>query len=396
MNKSTVHATSALLYLSAPSGRLDTWYSASFAGLPLLVRSVLTLQRSGIRDILIYGDCAEQAMAPLRGLIEKDPRVDANVRWAAGFTDLLPALAQAGVPAFIINGSAVHDKKLLRQAFMQTRGNQAAPHALSADDEKNLQDFFRQLDTGEPGVSPPDLFVYIPASAGAALQKPEDFGRQHERLLRGSGQPHDSPITRILSRPVSRAMTRLFLATPITPNQITIFSFLLGLAAAFCFLEGSRAMNIAGGVLLVFSTWVDGVDGEIARLKFQETEIGGKLDIYCDNIIHFLVFAALGAGVYQQTGEAVYLALGFLAALGSLASFLLLSPFLLVKRSFNPQTAEKAEAGKAMAEKFANRDFIHFILILALAGLLPLFTWIAAIGSSLFTAYLLYHRFSNR
>ena len=73
-------------------------------------------------------------------------------------------------------------------------------------------------------------------------------------------EPHDSPITRILSRPVSRAMTRLFLATPITPNQITIFSFLLGLAAAFCFLEGSRAMSIAGGVLLVFSTWVDGVD----------------------------------------------------------------------------------------------------------------------------------------
>ena len=35
----------------------------------------------------------------------------------------------------------------------------------------------------------------------------------------------------------------------------------------------------------------------------METDIGKKLDIYCDNIIHFLVFTAIGCGIYLKTGE---------------------------------------------------------------------------------------------
>ncbi|GIS85215.1 MAG: hypothetical protein CM1200mP16_15150 [Nitrospina sp.] len=47
------------------------------------------------------------------------------------------------------------------------------------------------------------------------------------------------------------------------------------------------ANSVIAAILLVISTWIDGVDGEIARVKFMETDIGKKLDIYCDNIIHF-------------------------------------------------------------------------------------------------------------
>ncbi|MFQ5483655.1 MAG: CDP-alcohol phosphatidyltransferase family protein, partial [Nitrospinaceae bacterium] len=120
---------------------------------------------------------------------------------------------------------------------------------------------------------------------------------KHERLLGGSGLNHDSPVTRLLSRPVSRRLTRWFLGTKIHPNQITLFSFALGLAAAAALFQGTYGMNVLGGLLLVCSTWVDGSDGEIARLKFLETDIGGKLDILCDNVVHFLVFAAIGWGV---------------------------------------------------------------------------------------------------
>ena len=80
--------------------------------------------------------------------------------------------------------------------------------------------------------------VYIPGSKDVEIQKPEDFKILHEAQMRNSGLHHDSAITRILSRPASRVLTRLFLNTPISPNQITLISFFLGLISAFPFLSG--------------------------------------------------------------------------------------------------------------------------------------------------------------
>jgi len=383
--------TTAIIYLPPAPTNLVRWYLTPFAGLPFLLRNALTLQRSGIQQILIYAEAEGNKIAPLRHLLENDSRIHADIHWAINLAELKLALPQASGKICIANGSGVYDKKQF--ALLLQAAKEKTPGPL---DGTELESFFRQLDEGQPDTHPPEPFIYIPSQTGTRIQNPEDFAVQHERLLKGSGQNHDSPVTRVLSRPVSRLLTRLFLPTPITPNQITVFSFFLGLAAAFCFIQGSHAMNILGGGLLVLSTWVDGADGEIARLKYQESELGGKLDIYCDNIVHFLVFAAIGIGAWLQIGDKVYLALGGLAAFGSLAAFLLLSPFLLVKRSFNRPVSGQIEANKAMAEKFANRDFIQLVFIMALAGALHLFIWVAAIGSAIFTLYLLYYRWAQR
>ena len=47
-------------------------------GLPLFVRTVLTLQRAGIRDIVVLAGVEE---ANLKQLVRDDPRVTASVRW---------------------------------------------------------------------------------------------------------------------------------------------------------------------------------------------------------------------------------------------------------------------------------------------------------------------------
>jgi phosphatidylglycerophosphate synthase len=135
---------------------------------------------------------------------------------------------------------------------------------------------------------------------------------------------------------------------------------------------------------------VDGADGEIARLKFMETDIGKKLDIYCDNIIHFLVFTAIGCGVYFKTGESIFLYLGGFAGLGGLTAFFLLSPILLEKRSPSNQLFHINEP--ELAEKFANRDFIHFLLLVAVVDQMEIFIAVAAVGANLFAGYLIYSR----
>jgi len=181
------------------------------------------------------------------------------------------------------------------------------------------------------------------------------------------------------------------LNTPISPNQITLISFFLGLASAFLFSRGYYESSVIASALLVLSTWIDGADGEIARLKFMESDIGKKLDLYCDNIIHFLVFTAIGYGVFLKTSETLFLYLGSLAGLGGLLAFLLLSPILLKKRSPEKQFSHISEP--ELAEKFANRDFIHFLLLVSLIDQLEIFIAVAAIGANIFAAYLVYSRF---
>ena len=152
-------------------------------------------------------------------------------------------------------------------------------------------------------------------------------------------------------------------------------------------------MNLFGGLLLLFSTWVDGADGEIARLKFMESELGGKLDIICDNIVHFFVFVAIGWGVSKTSGDETYLYLGGLAAFASLASFILLGAIILKKNTGATSPAQDSEP--SMAEKLANRDFIHFLMLMALIDQVQVFIVIAAIGATIFTIYMVYLRLTQ-
>ena len=262
---------------------------------------------------------------------------------------------------------------------------------LQASNQHPQQDYFDLLSNNLVVQSQQDgCPLYVPGRKEAEIKRQEDFKILHEVQVGGSGLSHDSPITRILSRPASRLLTRMFLKTPISPNQITLLSFFFGLISAFLFFQGSYGTNVVAAMLLVLSTWVDGADGEIARLKFMETDIGKKLDIYCDNIIHFLVFTAIGCGVYFKTDESIFLYFGGLAGLGGLIAFFLLSPILLEKRSPDKQLFHINEP--ELVEKFANRDFIHFLLLVAVIDQMGIFIAVAAVGANLFAGYLIYSR----
>jgi len=326
--------------------------------------------------------------------ILKDRRLSQDIIWLGNFNLLKKWIQNSPDPTYILNGSVLHDKKELHQIIHSKTENgndyvfplnlKNLQHLISNDPESSIvQRLCGSKQAGFP--------VYISGSKNMGITKLEDFKTVHTAQVKGSGLHHDSPITRILSRPASRLLTRMFLHTPLSPNQITLISFFFGLMSAFLFYQGHYESSIIASGLLVLSTWVDGVDGEIARLKFMESDIGKKLDIYCDNIIHFLVFTAIGCGAYFKSGEALFLYLGGLAGLGGLLSFLLLSPVILEKRSPGKQLFHVSEP--ELAEKFANRDFIHFLLLVSLIDQLEIFIAVAAVGANIFAWYLIYSRF---
>ena len=110
---------------------------------------------------------------------------------------------------------------------------------------------------------------------------------------------YDGIVSRYLNRPLSRPAARALRGTPITPNGVTAFTLFLAFATGAMIAAG---WNIAGGILIQAVSVIDGVDGELARLKAQATRFGAVFDAVTDRYGDAAMLA--GMTVYAARFEA--------------------------------------------------------------------------------------------
>lgn len=150
------------------------------------------------------------------------------------------------------------------------------------------------------------------------VDDPEALGKAERALLvQLRDKPNDGPVSRYLNRPLSVRISRYLTRTPITPNQISLLSFFGSLMAAGLFAAGGYPALAVGGLLAQFASVIDGCDGEVARLKFQESDYGGWFDAVLDRYADaFLLFGLTWHTLAGSAGKWV-LFVGFLAIIGS-------------------------------------------------------------------------------
>ena len=163
----------------------------------------------------------------------------------------------------------------------------------------------RVLDIGE-------LF-WVDVDDKKAYKKAEEF------LLKKLVKPSDGPVSRYINRPLSRKITKFFIKLPFTPNQITVFNFLLSVISGFLFTLNGYIGLLFGGLLTQFSSIFDGVDGEIARLKYLESKFGKWLDSVLDRYADAFILGGLTwhTFFYSNRSRWSYL-IGLFAIVGSL------------------------------------------------------------------------------
>ncbi len=127
----------------------------------------------------------------------------------------------------------------------------------------------------------------------------------------------DGPVSQILNRPISLRISKLLLKTRITPNQISIFSTIIGLVGASFFFNGEYFYLILGGIIIHIHSIVDGCDGEVARLKLRQSRYGGWLDSVLDRYVDAAVILGLVYGYWSITGDITIWVIGFFALIGS-------------------------------------------------------------------------------
>ena len=235
-----------------------------------------------------------------------------------------------------------------------------------------------------------------PAGAGVfEIRGAQDLPRAEQWLLDGLVKDTEGFMSRHVERKISLAISRRLAPTEVTANQMTIVSVVVGLAGAAFFLSSRPAMQFAGALLFLGHSILDGCDGELARLKFQTSLLGGILDFWGDNVVHSAVFAAIAIGWWRRSEEIQPLLLGSAAIAGTLLS----AGFVYFQIMSNPSNAREARDGplftsvfsrsgdsriSRMADFLARRDFIYLVVILAAFGKASWFLILAAVGAPLF------------
>jgi len=120
-----------------------------------------------------------------------------------------------------------------------------------------------------------------------------------------------------LNRRLSRPLAKLFARTPITPNQISFLSFIVAIGCLSLFLTGH---NVWAGIVAQTSSVVDGVDGDLARIKNMKSSFGGFFDAILDRYSDFAILGGLTFWALQfevRFDNLVVIAAGLAATIGS-------------------------------------------------------------------------------
>jgi phosphatidylglycerophosphate synthase len=235
-------------------------------------------------------------------------------------------------------------------------------------------------------------------SAYLALQltTPADLAPAEHTIRRASYKNTDAKLARFnrrMSLPVSIALIR----TPITANQLSLLLVAAGFYSAWLFSMGHYGAGIIGALLSLAASILDGCDGEIARLKYQESALGCWIETFGDYSYYLAIFVGLTIGAIRQTGWEIFYWLGAIALTGTLLSFGLL--IYLRNRITAGQPEKLHDIAKTRFKAVPSRwskivwrlSFVatraampYGIMALALVNALPLVVILAAVGANIY------------
>jgi len=118
--------------------------------------------------------------------------------------------------------------------------------------------------------------------------------------LKLANRANDGFFSVFFLRKFSKLFTWAAVRLKMTPNQVTLISFAVGLYSAYQFSLGTFWSIFAGAALLQLSIIIDCVDGELARYTRQFSQLGAWLDAITDRIKEYLVFFALAYGAAKD------------------------------------------------------------------------------------------------
>jgi phosphatidylglycerophosphate synthase len=224
--------------------------------------------------------------------------------------------------------------------------------------------------------------------------EPQDVEVAEQTIRRASYKPTDNKLARFnrrMSLPISTALIR----TPLTANQLSVALVAVGFYSAWLFSLGHYWAGVLAAFLSLAASVLDGCDGEIARLKYQESALGCWIETFGDYSYYIAIFVGMTVGAVRFTGWPFLYWFGAAALAGTLVAFALLIYLRTRITAGRPERLHSIAKQRFKADPtwwsriiwrisfVATRSAMPYgIMALSLVGLVPLVVVLASIGSN--------------
>lgn len=143
--------------------------------------------------------------------------------------------------------------------------------------------------------------------------------REMKAICQPEGIMDNSPASdKYIYRNIGFLFTRVFVKTPITPNQITWIWGILMMVFSTLYLLHDWKYDVIAAVGWIIAFSLDNTDGEVARYKNISSKKGLFLDLVNHAITLPYLFFCIGYGQYLISMNPHHIVLGFSAGLGML------------------------------------------------------------------------------
>ncbi len=208
-----------------------------------------------------------------------------------------------------------------------------------------------------------------------------------------------------LNRRISIPISRQLIKWPITPNMVSLFTLAVGFASGVLFAVGGYWHTLAGAILSLSASILDGCDGEVARLKLMESDFGCWLETVCDYLYYLFLFVGITVGLERTSGSRSYFLWGGGVLLfGAVISFLAVALERHLLASRRPEQLLQIWHGYVDAQRsnlllffgrhtefIIRRCFFPYALVLfALFNIISVTFWLSVLGANLVWPIALY------
>ena len=400
-------ATGPMLLYIPSDPAVDVSPLTRIAGLPIAERILRSAFRAGYSRVYVMAqDAVASAVRRIARDVNGDIRILADDR---AWHDAVAALPE-GTELTVAGAGTVVSPALLQDAA-QVSPDAGEIHDVAAGREwpasgllrmragtaKDLALVVRELRRRILSAAPYPTGEDVSFGRGRLalrIATTADVPAAERTIRRSSYKDTDNTLARAyrsMSLPISIALIR----TPLTANQLSVALVAIGFYSAWLFSTGHYLAGVLGGFLSLAASVLDGCDGEIARLKYQESALGCWIETFGDYSYYVAIFIGLTIGAERRTHWEGFYWLGAIALAGLLATFALLIYLRNRITAGQPDKLHSVARTRFQAEPtwwsriiwrvsfVATRSAMPYgIFALSLVGLLPLVVILAAIGSN--------------
>ena len=308
---------------------------ARVGALPVLLRAILGEHKAGAARIVVAVDVTA---GHVREELRRTGRLPGDVEWFPAvdgeIVKIIHDIKASEDRIVLVAADRTYRPSLHRRAAewdqprvlaLTTDGEPAgiyashAPHAMALLD--GSPSGTRTLGELREWLAASDAVVCeeVPSDDWQRVLKPEDRVKAEGKLEAWLFKPTDGLFAR-MNRRVSIPMSRQLIKFPITPNMVSLFTLGVSFMAGVFFALGGWGHMVIGAMLSVFASILDGCDGEVARLTFQDSAFGCWLETVCDYLYYVFLFAGMMIGLLAR--GPVYMIWGSVLFFGAVATFL--------------------------------------------------------------------------